>query len=121
VAGAYGGSRQFNASFTYDDDRPRPRAGAAGDSPGSPTNRTLGVQFGFSPSANWTVSWNTQYNLTTREFGQHVVRLDRDLRRWHATFSFVKAPNGNFAFNFFINLIDQPELKFQYDQQTVRR
>jgi hypothetical protein len=43
------------------------------------------------------------------------------MHRWRATFSFVKSPNGNFAFNFFISLRDQPDLKFQYDQQTVNR
>ena len=66
------------------------------------------------------MSWNTQYNFTTSEFGQHVLRLDRDLHRWRATFSFTKAPNGNFSFDFFITLTDQREIKFQYDQRTVR-
>ena len=59
--------------------------------------------------------------MTTKEFGQHVLRLDRDLHRWRATFGFTRAPNGNFAFTFFVNLLDQPEIKFNYDQQTVTR
>jgi hypothetical protein len=33
----------------------------------------------------------------------------------------VKAPNGNVAFNFFVSLLDQPEIKFQYDQRSVSR
>ncbi|MDH3570669.1 MAG: hypothetical protein OER89_10865, partial [Gemmatimonadota bacterium] len=73
-----------------------------------------------APTASWSVSWSTQYNMTLKEFGQHVLRLSRDLHRWRATFAFLKAPNGNFAFNFFISLTDQPELKFQYDQRTLR-
>jgi hypothetical protein len=81
----------------------------------------MGLTVGFSPSPNWSVSWNTQYNLTLKEFGQHVLRLDRDLHRWRATFAFTKAPNGNFAFNFFVTLTDEPEIQFQYDQRTVRR
>jgi hypothetical protein len=47
------------------------------------------------------------------------VRLDRDLHDWRATFSFVQSPNGNFLFNFFIQLIDQPDIKFEYDQRNL--
>ena len=44
----------------------------------------------------------------------------RDLHRWRLTLGFMKAPNGNVAFNLFISLRDQPEIRFQYDQQTVQ-
>jgi hypothetical protein len=86
---------------------------------GRNANRTMGLSFAFDPTRNWSLSWTTQYNLTTHEFGQHAVRLERDLRRWRASFQFLKSPNGNFAFNFFISLLDQPDIKFQYDQQSV--
>jgi hypothetical protein len=109
----------FRTSVTYDEQRTRTRV-VDGDRIVTPSLRNLGLQIGFSPTQNWSVSWNTQYNITQKEFGQHVVRLDRTLHRWRATFSFVKAPNGNFAFNFYISLRDQPEMKFQYDQRTVR-
>ncbi len=110
----------FRTAVSYDERRSRPPADGAivGTSQDS---RTLGFNVSFAPTHNWSVSWNTQYNLTTKEFGQHVLRLDRDLHRWRATFSFVKAPNGNVAFNFFITLLDQPEVKFQYDQRSVTR
>jgi hypothetical protein len=32
----------------------------------------------------------------------------------------MKAPNGNVAFNFFISLRDQPEIRFQYDQRSTQ-
>ena len=32
----------------------------------------------------------------------------------------TQAPNGNFAFNFFISLIAEPNLKFNYDRRTYR-
>ena len=118
---APGGHRPFSASVTYDDQRQRVVSDTLALLPGQSGNRTLGLNVGFSPSAGWAVSWDTQYNLTTKQFGQHVLRLDRDLRRWHATFAFVKAPNGNFAFDFFVTLIDQPAIKFQYDQRTVKQ
>jgi hypothetical protein len=111
-ARAAGGSG-FRSSITYDHSRTR--------NEDQDDRRNLGFQVGFSPSEQWSLSWNTQYNITDREFGQHVLRLDRQMHRWRATFSFVKSPNGNFAFNFFISLRDQPDLKFQYDQQTVNR
>jgi hypothetical protein len=119
----FGGPRGggFRASVTYDDQRSRPRDDALGQVLEQTANRTVGWSLSFSPSEKWAVSWNTQYNLTLDQFGQHALRLERTLHRWRATFAFLKAPNGNFAFNFFISLRDQPEMKFQYDQRTVRQ
>jgi len=65
------------------------------------------------------VSWQTLYDFAKGEFGSHVLRLDRDLHDWRATFSFVQSPNGNVVFNFNITLIDQPEIKFDYDQRNL--
>ncbi len=39
---------------------------------------------------------------------------------WRSNFGFTKAPNGNFSFMFFISLIAQPDLKFNYDRHTYR-
>lgn len=118
TAGA-SGARGLTMSVGYDEQRTRGSAAAA--APGSPggTSRTVNFSTKFAPTRNWAVSWDTQYNFTTGEFGQHTLRLERDMRRWRATFSFLKSPNGNFAFNFHIVLLDQPDIKFQYDQQTV--
>ncbi|UCF40252.1 MAG: twin-arginine translocase subunit TatC [Gemmatimonadota bacterium] len=110
----------LRASLAYDLQRTRPRFDAAGNEIEAPANQTLGISMQFSPTEHWNLSWNTQYNFTRGEFGQHVLRLDRDLHRWRLTFGFMKAPNGNVAFNFFISLRDQPEIRFQYDQRTVR-
>ncbi len=122
AARSAGGGRGLMMSFSYDDQRHRTTTSATptlnpAELPQS--NRTLGVTMSFSPSPNWQVSWNTQYNFTRGEFGQHVLRLTRDLRRWRATFDFLKSPNGNFAFNFNIVLLDESDIKFRYDQQTV--
>jgi hypothetical protein len=110
----------FRMGVTYDEQRTRTRV-VDGEVIKDPALRNLGLRIGFSPTPGWSVSWDTNYNITQKEFGQHVLRLDRRMHRWRATFSFVKAPNGNFAFNFFISLTDQPEMKFQYDQRTVRQ
>ncbi len=107
----------FSASFTYDERRRRPLDELEIDD----SQRTLGFAVGFSPSPFWSFSWNTQYNLTTKEFGQHILRMDRDLHRWRATFAFTQSPNGNLSFNFFVSLLDQPDIKFQYDQRTINQ
>jgi hypothetical protein len=113
------GRRPLSLSVTYDDQRSRPEEAISTSPLASTANRTVGLAIGFDPTANWAVSWSTQYNLTQGEFGQHVIRLERDLHRWRATFQFLKSPNGNFAFNFFISLLDQPEIKLNYDQQSL--
>jgi Tat protein translocase TatC len=124
VAGRVPRGRGLEVSVGYDDIRSRTAAetvGIGSTGPGSGGNRTLSLSTGFSPTRNWSLSWSTMYNFTTSEFGQHMLRLERELHRWRATFAFVKSPNGNFAFNFHITLLDQPDIKFQYDQQTLRR
>jgi Tat protein translocase TatC len=115
------GRRPLSLSVTYDDVRTRPEDLSPASPLTSTANRTVGLSIGFDPTQNWAVSWSTQYNLTNGEFGQHTVRLERDLHRWRATFQFLKSPNGNFAFNFFVSLLDQPDIKLNYDQQTVGR
>jgi Tat protein translocase TatC len=114
------GKAGFRAAVSYDERRTRPPDDPTAPRP-SGDNRTVGFNIAFAPTENWSVSWTTQYNITDGEFGQHQLRLDRDLHRWRATFAFVQAPNGNVAFNFFITLLDQPEIKFQYDQRSTQR
>ncbi len=80
----------------------------------------MNVRLSFSPTPHWTASWNTTYDLETQQFAQHFISLERDLHRWHARFSFVKSPNGNLAFSFNIALLDEPDIKFDYDQQSYR-
>jgi len=113
--------RQFAASLSFDIQRQRPptpdslgRVAAVTD-----PRQTLSGSVSFSPTRHWSLSWQTQYNFVAHKFGEHVVRLDRDLHDWRATFSFVQSPNGNFLFNFFIQLIDQPDIKFEYDQRNL--
>jgi len=81
----------------------------------------VNMNMAFSPTRNWSATWTTSYDFATRQFAQHFVRLDRDLHRWHASFSFSKSANGNFAFSFNITLTDQPDIKFDYDQRSYAR
>jgi hypothetical protein len=114
--------RGFSASISYSLQRPRPTVVPGEPPPAAPPeNQAINASLSFSPTRHWSVSWQTDYNFTRHQFGAHVLRLDRDLHDWRATFSFVKSPNGNVLFNFFIQLIDQPDIKFEYDQRNIRR
>ena len=70
---------------------------------------------------NWSSSWQTTYDFEAGQFASHMVNLLREMHDWQATFSILKAPNGNFAFSFFIALKSQPDLKFDYHRQSYRR
>ena len=113
----------FRASLAFDLSRSRPvkTVNASGDTVyvSQPTRSTLSGGISFSPTRNWSVSWQTLYDFTAGKFGSHVLTLNRAMHDWHATFSFVQSPNGNVVFNFNITLTDQPEIKFDYDQRNL--
>jgi len=111
-----GGRRGFTANFNYSLTRSRPIPGSLVS---LPSQSNLGLSTTFSPTAFWSVSWSTQYNITASRFESQVVRLERDLHEWRASFSFVRNPNGNVAFYFSIYLSDLPELKVGYNQTTI--
>ena len=85
-----------------------------------PARETLGSQMNFNVTPLWSGSWNTIYDFQAAQFASHSVTLQRKLHDWRAIFAFTKAPNGNFAFNFFISLNAQPDLKFDYDRRSYR-
>lgn len=116
-----GGGGDFSGNLTFNLQRQRldPPADTSRLASNN-ENAMLAGSVTFRPTRHWNVSWQTGYNVTRREFSDHVLRLDRDLHDWRATFTFVKSPNGNFLFSFFIQLIDQPEIKFDYDQRNYR-
>jgi hypothetical protein len=80
----------------------------------------LDSQIAFHLTPKWSGSWGTNYDFRAHKFGSQVVSLQRELHDWRAIFSFTQAPNGNFAFSFFIALTAEPDLKFNYDKQTYR-
>jgi Tat protein translocase TatC len=109
--------RSFSANFNYTLSRTRPE----GILPAPPTQQNLGFSTSFSPTAFWSLSWSSQYNITGSKFESQVVRLERVLHEWRAGFNFVRNANGNFAFYFSIYLTDLPDLKFDYNQTTFEQ
>jgi sec-independent protein translocase protein TatC len=86
----------------------------------TPTSQNVNSSFNFHLTPNWGGSWTTNYDFEAKKFGAHTVTLQRQLHDWRAIFGFTQAPNGNFAFNFFIALNAEPDLKFNYDRSTYR-
>ena len=85
-----------------------------------PPQSTLRGNFTFNLTPNWAVQWTTGYDFERSEFADHTVTLQRDLHDWRAIFAFTQAPNGNFAFNFFIALKAAPDVRFDYNRRTYR-
>ncbi len=116
-AGVYGPALGQGFSLTIGYSATRQRGQAASGAGGQ---RQVQANLTFNPTPKWQAGWNTSYDFDTGQFAQHILRFERDLHRWRASFSFVKSATGNFAFNFGIALIDQAGIKFDYDQETYR-
>jgi Tat protein translocase TatC len=117
--GGYGGGKGFTLGISLSSTRSRndttPQLRHA------PGRQTTNLILSFSPTRNWTANWRTSYDMGTRQFSDHSLTFQRDLRRWRASFSFNKTAAGNFSFSFNITLTDQPDIKFDYDQNTYVR
>jgi hypothetical protein len=85
-----------------------------------PPTQNVSANLSFNITPNWSAQWSTQYDVERSRFSSQQVGLQRQLHDWNAVFAFSQTPSGNFAFNFFIALKAQPELKFNYDRQTYR-
>lgn len=110
-----GQAGSWNASLNYSMNRPRD------DQPGGFENQMLTANLSFQPTTNWSVRWNTGYSFTQSEFTDHILTLTRTLHDWDANFDFVKAQNGNFSFQFRVNLRANPDIKLDYEQRELRR
>ena len=85
-----------------------------------PPQTSINWRTSFDLTPKWAASWSTSYDAVRREFASHQVTLQRDLHDWRAMFGFTQAPNGNFAFTFFVALKAEPDLKFNYDRSSYR-
>lgn len=99
---------------------PLPQTTLGGPIIRQPPTTTLNAQTSFSITQKWSASWQTTYDFVSSDFASHIVSLQRELHDWNAVFAFTQAPNGNFAFNFFIALKAQPDLKLDYSKASYR-
>ena len=86
-----------------------------------PPQISINWRTSFDLTPKWSASWSTSYDAVRHEFASHQVSLQRDLHDWRAMFGFTQAPNGNFAFTFFVALKAEPDLKFNYDRSSYRQ
>lgn len=108
---ASGARGTWSASFSYSLQRPRLAT--------SPPSQMLTATLGLQPTDAWELSWRTAYDLEAGRFNDHAVRLTRDLHRWQASFDFLQTATGNWSFRFEVALMDNRDLKFDYDQQNL--
>lgn len=83
----------------------------------------MNVQFttSFPLTPKWSANWTTNYDLELKQFGSQTLSLSRDLHDWNAVFGFTQAPNGNFAFTFYIALKAEQSVKFNYNRNDYRQ
>ena len=112
------GHTAFSSSFNFSLVRDRPEIPVKSR---QPDRVSLGFSSNFSPTPFWSMSWQSQYNFTQHRFESQVIRLERDLHEWRASFNFIRNPNGNVVFYFNIALLDLPDIKFDYRQATLPR
>ena len=86
----------------------------------TPALTTLRANASFSLTPKWALQWSTGYDFELHQFSDQDVGLQRDMHDWRAIFHFSRAPNGNFAFSFYIALKAEPDLKFDYNRSTYR-
>ena len=109
--GGGGGGWQANLSYALQ----RPRGGGAS----LMTSQMLNGSLSLRPTESWEVSWRTSYDIERTAFNDHAIRLSRDIHRWQANFDFLQTATGNWQFRFEVSLLDNRELKFDYQQRNL--
>jgi hypothetical protein len=106
------GSRgSWTTNVSYSLQRPR--------DPALDSRQMLTGSIRLQPTAMWGLSWRTAYDIEKGAFNDHSIRLTRDLHRWQANFDFLQTATGNWSFRFEVSLMDNRDLKFDYDQQNL--
>jgi len=106
-----GSSGSWTANLSYSLQRPR--------DPLLETRQMVTANMRLQPTDKWALSWRTAYDIERKAFNDHSVRLTRDLHRWQANFDFLQTATGNWSFRFEVSLMDNRDLKFDYDQQNL--
>lgn len=104
-----GGVGGWSANLSYSLQRP---------GGGGAATQMMQMDVSFQPTENWEVRWSTSYDVGAASFNDHILTLSRDLHRWDANFDFRQTATGNWSFQFRVQLRDNPDLKFDYDQQS---
>ena len=112
------GSGPWRTSIDYSFTRP-PRTYNPGGLRDDRGIQTVNLNTSLPLTENWGVDWRTSYSLTDTEFSGHSLNFSRNLHRWQANFSFYQTATGNTGFQFFVELIDNRDLKFDYRESNL--
>jgi hypothetical protein len=112
------GGGPWNMNLSYQFSRP-PRVFTSGAPRPDEAVQTLNGTLNFQLTPNWSVNWATNYSITASEFGSHRLNFQRDLHEWQANFSFFQAPNGNTAFEFYVELTHNRDLRIDYGERNL--
>jgi hypothetical protein len=112
------GSGQWRTSIDYSFTRPQRRydPNDLGDDRGIQT-MNLSTSLPLTPS--WGVDWRTTYSITDSEFSGHSLNFSRDMHRWQANFAFYQTAAGSTGFSFYVELIDNRDLKLDYRESNL--
>jgi hypothetical protein len=94
----------------------RPRATTT-----SQVSQNLSINMTLKPSEQWDMAWRTSYDVENGGFNDHIIRMTRALHRWEANFDFLQTASGNWSFRFEVRLLDNQDLKFDYQQRSLDR
>lgn len=81
--------------------------------------QTVNANVSFSPTTKWAVDWQTSYSLSDGRFSDHYLRLRRDLHEWQANFDVTRTITGNTSFRFYVDLIANRDLKFEFRESNI--
>jgi hypothetical protein len=112
-SGAADGVGEWSAQISYALNKPRTDTGIQ--------SQMIQASLRLKPTAMWEMSWRTSYDLELGSFNDHAIRLSRDLHRWRANFDFLQTATGNWSFRFEVTLLDNQDLKFDYQQRNLDR
>ncbi len=127
------GHTPWSASFNYGFNFLANRVGTTGE--GNPVGRFFGESqvynvtrthqatagFRFSPTAEWKMTYDTEYNFSLGEFSRHNFGFERTIHCWRMNFSWT--PLGvSQGWYFVIRIIDLPDIKLETrDTRPLRR
>ena len=112
------GGGPWRASVSYQYSRPS-RTFTGGLPFADEAVQTLDGTVDFQLTPNWTVNWATSYSITDNEFGSHRLNFRRDIHEWQANFSFYQTPNGNTAFEFYVELLHNQDIHIDYSERDL--
>ncbi len=114
----------WSVSLNYSFDFRANRVGTTGG--GNPAEKFLGTSeifnvtrthqanggFRLSPTSNWHMTYNTEFNFTEGEFSRHNFGFERTIHCWQMNFSWTPVGVAQ-GWYFMIRIIDLPDIKLE--------